>query len=598
VVRPANIPQRRVARYSLARRVAHREGLPDVAGGGEHPDEHPARVGDGGHAPLIGSEVQPFLLIGRQGFERVGPGGHVPDGRLVRFAREVQAEAATVPGGGGEGGVPDNGGDAQRLVQIFDALPGRAHAAQAGDAVAQPAALAKVPVAPFQQRERRLIPLDRRQPGVGELRPLPRPHQPGNGPPVRRPLEVHRHRIGVGVRLRGEQFADAAMDQPPSRRGDARVDRLAHQRVREADVQPVRGLGQQPRLRRPLHGGEQRLLVHPRQRPQHRQHRLLPDRRRQGEQPLPLPVKPGDAGVDDLPKQGGQRGLAQVAQVPRLPLPPQRAGLAQGAQHLAYKEGVPLGATLDEGDEPLGLGGGEAVAVADEGADGGIVEGPQVDTLGGRLAHQGGKEGGEGMAAGQFVAAIRHDEQQRQRAEIAGHKAEQIEAARVRPVQIVEQEQHGSRGSECREEVEHLPEEFPLAGNFPDGAAHREGIGQRRHLIRLTIAPEEFDPGAIGRRLGEVVAPPDEDQRPPRLGIPAHRLGQRGLADARLAADEHQAAPPGESGIEMLAQDTAFTVASDECGRGTRRWGGAHGVPRVVLAARREHDGHGPAGAR
>ncbi len=270
------------------------------------------------------------------------------------------------------------------------------------------------------------------------------------------------------------------------------------------------------------------------------------------------------------PSRGGQRSPAQIAHVPPLPLPPERAGLGQGAEHLAYKEGVPLGAALDEGDEPVGVGGGELIAVVDKGADGSIVEGMQVDTLGGCLAHQGGQERGEGMAAGQFVAAIGDDEQQWQRAEVAGHEAEQIEAARIRPMQIVEQEQHRSRGGECREEVEHLPEERPLAGNFPYRAAHREGIG-RRHSLRLTMVPEEFDPRAVGRRLGQVIAPPDEHQRTLLRRLPAERLGERRLADARLTADEHETAPPGESGIEMLAQDSEFAVASDQCGRGARR---------------------------
>jgi hypothetical protein len=39
--------------------------------------------------------------------------------------------------------------------------------------------------------------------------------------------------------------------------------------------------------------------------------------------------------------------------------------------------------------------------------------------------------------------------------------------------------------------------------------------------------------------------------------------------------------------MEMFAQDTEFTLTADQFGRGARRWEGAHGVPRAVLAARR-----------
>ncbi len=41
-------------------------------------------------------------------------------------------------------------------------------------------------------------------------------------------------------------------------------------------------------------------------------------------------------------------------------------------------------------------------------------------------------------------------------------------------------------------------------------------------------------------------------------------LGQRGLADARLAADQHQVAAPGERGGEGFAQAHAFPRTPNE----------------------------------
>ena len=49
------------------------------------------------------------------------------------------------------------------------------------------------------------------------------------------------------------------------------------------------------------------------------------------------------------------------------------------------------------------------------------------------------------------------------------------------------------------------------------------------------------------------VAPPDKHQRFLRGCLPAQCLGEGGLADARLAADEHEAALPGVYRVEARA---------------------------------------------
>jgi hypothetical protein len=45
----------------------------------------------------------------------------------------------------------------------------------------------------------------------------------------------------------------------------------------------------------------------------------------------------------------------------------------------------------------------------------------------------------------------------------------------------------------------------------------------------------------------------DGDERPPLPRLAAQRLGERGLADARLPADQHEAAPPIERGFPPVA---------------------------------------------
>ena len=58
-------------------------------------------------------------------------------------------------------------------------------------------------------------------------------------------------------------------------------------------------------------------------------------------------------------------------------------------------------------------------------------------------------------------------------------EAEQIEAGRVRPVQVVQQENKGPVGGEGGEEILHLYEEGHLAGDGPHRAPVGEGGGQR-----------------------------------------------------------------------------------------------------------------------
>jgi hypothetical protein len=204
-----------------------------------------------------------------------------------------------------------------------------------------------------------------------------------------------------------------------------------------------------------------------------------------------------------------------------------------------------------------------------------------------------GKELIERMAARQFVRAVGGEDEQRQCRHRARQKAQQIEARRVRPVQIVEEERDGLRLAQGHEEVLDLHEERHLGGYRADGAPPGERVGQHGSGRGRREAGEEVDPRAVRRGLGEVEAMPLQHRHSGPLRFPHRCFGEGGLADTRLAADQHEAALPRHGGVEMLAQDTEFTVASDQCGRGTRRWGGVHAVPRAVHGARSMHSGQG-----
>src|SRR5205823_4543992 len=102
---------------------------------------------------------------------------------------------------------------------------------------------------------------------------------------------------------------------------------------------------------------------------------------------------------------------------------------------------------------------------------------------------------------------------------------------------------------------------------------------------------ERLDPRAVGRGLREVVAAPDKDERALLGRLPAQRLGQGGLADARLAADEHQRPTPGQRRGQGSAKERQLALAPDE----RWPWGSGQGACGLVghrrLAVRRRGSG-------
>ena len=111
----------------------------------------------------------------------------------------------------------------------------------------------------------------------------------------------------------------------------------------EAIAGVVGRLRQQPRRDGPLAMREQLVLAQFGRRRPGRQRHLLPDNRRDREQPLRPRGQPGEPPRDHLPQQRRHRRRGQVADLPVVarwgeqPLPLERA------QQLAEEEGVALG---------------------------------------------------------------------------------------------------------------------------------------------------------------------------------------------------------------------------------------------------------------
>ncbi len=338
----------------------------------------------------------------------------------------------------------------------------------------------------------------------------------------------------------------------------------------EAHARAV-GVGhQQVGSDRPLDHVEQRLHLDVSNRCPERQRHILADDRCHGEQVARRLAQAPHPAFQDVPQQGRDARRAQVAQRPGAAVRrAQQVGLFERPQQLPGEEGVALRARLEIGHQPGFVRVGQPVTGAQQRADRVVAQHPQVEARRRRLAHQEREEREERVVPGQFLGAVDGDDQHRQRGEFAGQEAQQVEGGMVGPVQVVQQQHQGLPRGGGREDVPHPQEERRLAhGGAGPARVAAEG-GWYREIGCEGHARQGLGPGAVGRRLAEVVAAPDQHPRALFLGLAAECLGQGGLTDARLAADEHQRPVASQGGIQGIAQRRLLALAADEgrCGR-------------------------------
>ena len=128
-------------------------------------------------------------------------------------------------------------------------------------------------------------------------------------------------------------------------------------------------------------------------------------------------------------------------------------------------------------------------------------------------------------------------------------------------MEVLEHQQERARRRHSGEERAHLREEVGLARRAVE-AGNGRGGGEGLD------APADLPPGAVGRGLGPVVAVADEDAGARGRRLVADGTRKRGLADAGLAADQDQAAPPAPRRGQAVAQEGELAVAPDEGGGG------------------------------
>ena len=168
------------------------------------------------------------------------------------------------------------------------------------------------------------------------------------------------------------------------------------------------------------------------------------------------------------------------------------------------------------------------------------------------------------MTPREFIAAVGREDEQAHRRDRLREEAQQVEAGGIDPVQIVEQQHNGPGSGEGIQESAHLSEEGVLTSDRADLTTLSEDRRRRGEDGIGPIAVKEVQPGAVGGGLGEIEAPPRQNERAPFGCFPADGLGEGGLADARLAADQHNTAPPGEGGIEVFPEERQFPIAPDQ----------------------------------
>jgi hypothetical protein len=171
--------------------------------------------------------------------------------------------------------------------------------------------------------------------------------------------------------------------------------------------------------------------------------------------------------------------------------------------------------------------------------------------------------------------AVRGDDEQRDRAQLAGEEREQDERRRIGGVQIVQHEHRRPRAAhvaqELRRRVEQAEPRSVRSRACRLGQSGEQGAQLGQDLGQLNGAGAELGAQELGRRVAHKRAerlhprPVDgraatfpaaavEDAGSPAGGLARQLLGEPALAGARLAADEEERSATGKGGREAGAQ--------------------------------------------
>jgi hypothetical protein len=246
---------------------------------------------------------------------------------------------------------------------------------------------------------------------------------------------------------------------------------------------------------------------------------------------------------------------------PDLPVfPVQATSLGQVLAELLDEERVPVGV----GAEPGGHARGRRPAAQRRRQLPHLVdvEGTEDDPAAGGVADQSPKGVGQGRPHRGLVAAVGAEDEDPRRLEPVDEVLEQGERGRVRPVEVLQHEQERSDRGQPQEHVpQRRVQEVPRLlggevegrGQFGEAPAQRghdpghlgAGVAQEGQQLFVGELPgellEDLQEREPGNGLLGLQATPEQSRRPPVVGLGGRLLGQAGLADAGLAAHQHEA---------------------------------------------------------
>ena len=206
--------------------------------------------------------------------------------------------------------------------------------------------------------------------------------------------------------------------------------------------------------------------------------------------------------------------------------------------------------------------------VGAEGADRQLGEAASAAQLVAQAAH--------GVVARQPVGAVGAEHERGEVGERLGEPRHQLDRGVVAPVQVVEQQQQravAGRGGE--DAADRLGQRRRVRGGGRRselGQHHREVVAQRAGAVQQAgvgahLGPQRLRERRVGRAARGVGAAAQHGQP----GTGREVVGEPGLADARLADEQHHAARAAACGVEGLVEPPPLGVAADQGGAGAMR---------------------------
>ena len=197
------------------------------------------------------------------------------------------------------------------------------------------------------------------------------------------------------------------------------------------------------------------------------------------------------------------------------------------------------------------------------------------------------QHGRDGMVRADLGVPVGTDDRHRVRRQLGGHEAEEEERRLVGPVQVVEHDQQGAGpcrpAEERRDGVEEA--EAGLLGfelwrrrrvvqarcqfwqQAQDVAGARPQMPRQLLVIDAAgVRPQGLDPRPEGGRPLALPARAPEHARAKTVGVGRAVDGEAGLADARFAGEEDDAASAGRGPVDRAAEGGDLGVSSEEGG--------------------------------